>query len=54
MSKIEIDTGCQNVVTVDKINRCITVIKPNTAPNEPPKIYYFDNVFGEDSSQVSH
>ena len=46
--------GCQNVVTVEKLSRAITVLKPNsgTGVAEPPKVYYFDNVFAEDSSQV--
>lgn len=43
---------CQNVVAVDKMSRAITVLKPNAGPGEPPKVYYFDNVFDEDSSQV--
>lgn len=43
---------CQNVVAVDKLSRAITVLKPNAGPGEPPKVYYFDNVFDEDSSQV--
>lgn len=41
------------VVTVEKNNRTITVQKPNATNNEPAKVYYFDNVFGQDSSQVS-
>lgn len=53
MDKIEFESGCENIVRVDKLNRCITVIKPNTSAAEPPKVYYFDNVFAEDSSQVS-
>lgn len=52
MDKSEIELSCENVVKVDKQNRCVTVIKPNATVTEPPKIYYFDNVFGEDSSQV--
>lgn len=44
--------GCQNVVAVDKISRAITVLKPTAGPGEPPKVYYFDNVFDEESSQV--
>lgn len=51
MDKSEIELGSENVVKVDKPNRCITVIKPNAPVSEPPKIYYFDNVF-EDSTQV--
>lgn len=50
MDKSEMEAGSENVVRIDKPNRCITVIKPN-AVTEPPKIYYFDNVF-EDSTQV--
>lgn len=53
MDKQEIESGTQNIVKVDKINRSVTVLKPGATANEPPKTYYFDNVFGEDSSQVS-
>lgn len=52
MDKIEIDGGNESVVKIDKLNRCVTVLKPNAAVGEPPKIYYFDNVYAEDSSQV--
>lgn len=52
MDKIEIDSGNENVIKVDKLNRCVTVYKPNAAVGEPPRIYYFDNVFDEHSSQV--
>ncbi|XP_058130622.1 kinesin-like protein KIF3A [Anopheles ziemanni] len=52
MDKNELDSGSQNVIKVDKANRCITVVKPNANSSEPPKIYYFDNVFGEDSTQI--
>lgn len=52
MDKSETDYGSENVIRVDKLNRCITVTKPNAPVTEPPKIYYFDNVFGEDSTQV--
>ena len=52
MDKSELDLGCENVVKIDKLNRCVTVIKPNCPATEPPKIYYFDNVFAEDSTQV--
>lgn len=46
------DAGCDNIIKVDKLNRCVTVIKPNATVGEPPKMYYFDNVFAEDSTQV--
>lgn len=52
MDKSEVDSGSENIVRVDKLNRCITVLKPNAGATEPPKIYYFDNVFAEDSTQV--
>ncbi|XP_037906413.1 kinesin-like protein KIF3A [Hermetia illucens] len=52
MDKQEIESGTQNIVKVDKINRSVTVLKPGATANEPPKTYYFDNVFGEDSSQI--
>lgn len=53
MDKIELDAGNLSVVKVDKVNRCVTVTKPNSDPGEPPRLYYFDNVFAEDSTQVS-
>lgn len=48
----ELNSGFENVVKVDKLNRCIVVTKPNAPASEPPKLYYFDNVFAEDSTQV--
>ncbi|XP_004525197.1 kinesin-like protein KIF3A [Ceratitis capitata] len=51
MEKSEINCGATNVIQVDKINRAITAVKPNAA-NEPPKTYYFDNVFCSDSNQL--
>lgn len=48
----ELDSGCGSVVKVDKLNRCIIVTKPNVPASEPPKLYHFDNVFAEDSTQV--
>lgn len=53
MSKEELTQGSQNITKVDKSNRQITVQKPNSSANEPPKIYFFDNVFDETSTQVS-
>lgn len=52
MDKNELDTGNHNIVQVDKKNRSVTVTKPNSGQGEPPKTYYFDNVFGEESTQV--
>uniref|UniRef100_A0A1B0CZ50 Uncharacterized protein n=1 Tax=Phlebotomus papatasi TaxID=29031 RepID=A0A1B0CZ50_PHLPP len=52
MDKLELDAGANNIVKVDKINRSITVTKPNSSPGEPPKVYYFDNVYGEESTQL--
>jgi hypothetical protein len=45
--------GGKNVVTVDKNGKTITVQKPNSSNNEPAKVYGFDHVFDQDSSQVS-
>lgn len=57
MDKLERSAGSENVVRVEKSSRSITVTKPpqhhGSAAGEPPKVYYFDNVFGADSSQVS-
>ncbi|KAL1380260.1 hypothetical protein pipiens_014339 [Culex pipiens pipiens] len=52
MDKNELDSGSQNIIKTDKSNRCITVYKPNANSSEPPKVYFFDNVFGEESTQV--
>lgn len=52
MDKSELDAGSENIVRVDRLNRCITVEKPQSSASEPPKIYYFDNVFDGDSTQV--
>lgn len=55
MDKSERATGSENVVRVEKGSRSVTVTRPHQGSSaaEPPKVYYFDNVFGADSSQVS-
>ncbi|XP_055376838.1 kinesin-like protein KIF3A [Condylostylus longicornis] len=50
LDKIEEESNCENIVRCDIITRSIIVHKPNTPG--PPKCYYFDNVFGENSSQI--
>ncbi|KAH8379589.1 hypothetical protein KR009_005913 [Drosophila setifemur] len=52
MDKIELSAGALSAISVDKINRAITVMKPNATANEPPKTYYFDNVFDGGSNQL--
>ncbi|XP_062564211.1 kinesin-like protein KIF3A [Armigeres subalbatus] len=52
MDKNETESGSQNIIKPDKCNRCVTVYKPNANSSEPPKVYYFDNVFGEESTQI--
>ncbi|EDW73024.2 uncharacterized protein Dwil_GK17320 [Drosophila willistoni] len=58
MDKMELSSsstgsgGGECAITVDKINRAITVTKPNSTANEPPKTYYFDNVFDGSSNQL--
>lgn len=52
MDKNEIQAGSLSVIKVDKLKRAITVVKPNATANEPPKNYYFDNVFDWESSQL--
>ncbi|XP_034481082.1 kinesin-like protein KIF3A [Drosophila innubila] len=52
MDKNEMSTGALSAIQVDKINRAITVMKPNATANEPPKTYYFDNVFDGGSNQL--
>ncbi|XP_023174143.1 kinesin-like protein KIF3A [Drosophila hydei] len=52
MDKNELSAGAVSAIQVDNINRAITVIKPNATANEPPKTYYFDNVFDGGSNQL--
>uniref|UniRef100_A0A6P4EKH0 Kinesin-like protein n=1 Tax=Drosophila rhopaloa TaxID=1041015 RepID=A0A6P4EKH0_DRORH len=52
MDKNELSAGALSAISVDKINRAITVMKPNPTANEPPKTYYFDNVFDGGSNQM--
>ncbi|KAH8248008.1 kinesin-like protein KIF3A [Drosophila kikkawai] len=52
MDKNELSAGALSAISVDKINRAITVMKPNATANEPPKTYYFDNVFDGGSNQL--
>lgn len=52
MDKNELSAGALSAISVDKINRAITVMKPNATANEPPKTYYFDNVFDGGSNQM--
>ncbi|EDV96319.1 kinesin-like protein KIF3A [Drosophila grimshawi] len=52
MDKMELSSGALGAIQVDKINRAITVMKPNATANEPPKTYYFDNVFDGVSNQM--
>lgn len=52
MDKNELVAGSLGVIKVDKLKRAITVVKPSATANEPPKNYYFDNVFDGDSSQL--
>lgn len=56
MDKLERTAGSENVVRVEKASRSVTVTKPHqgSAAAEPPKVYFFDNVFGAESSQVSY
>lgn len=54
MSKEEVSQGAQNIVKVDRTNRQIVVNKPNSSAGEPPKVYLFDNVFDDHSTQVSN
>ncbi|XP_073843810.1 kinesin-like protein 64D [Musca autumnalis] len=52
MDKNEVTSGALGVIKVDKLKRAITVVKPQATANEPPKTYYFDNVFDGESSQL--
>ncbi|CAO1416182.1 unnamed protein product [Diamesa serratosioi] len=49
-----LENGAQNIVTLNKANRSVTILKPisNAGVTEPPKVYFFDNIFGEDATQI--
>jgi len=51
MNDVEKKTNCTQVVNVDNVRRCISV-KNEGSPEEPPKEFTFDTVFGADSKQV--
>lgn len=48
----ELREGNQKVVSVNKATGEISVRNPNAAQGEPPKIYTFDHVFGDDTRQL--
>ncbi|KAH8270326.1 hypothetical protein KR018_008024 [Drosophila ironensis] len=52
MDKNELSAGALGALSVDKMHRAITVMKPSATANEPPKTYYFDNVFDGASNQL--
>lgn len=41
-----------DILKVDKSAGAISVRNPNGPPDEPPKVYTFDHVFGDDSKQL--
>ncbi|KAI8503019.1 Kinesin-like protein kif3a [Branchiostoma belcheri] len=51
MNEKEVREQYKQVVKVDEVTGQVTVTKPNS-PNEPPKQFTFDTVFGPDSKQV--
>ncbi len=48
----ETSEGNQKVVSVDKSTGSISVRNPNSNSGEPPKVYTFDHVFGDDAKQL--
>jgi kinesin family protein 3/17 len=48
----EIREGNQKVVSVDKNSGQISVRNPNAQSDEPPKVFTFDHVFGDDTRQL--
>ncbi|XP_035682525.1 kinesin-like protein KIF3A isoform X4 [Branchiostoma floridae] len=51
MNEKEVREQYKQVVKIDEVTGQVTVTKPNS-PNEPPKQFTFDTVFGPDSKQV--
>ncbi|KAK7067890.1 Kinesin-like protein kif3a [Halocaridina rubra] len=52
LSDKEIQAGYKSLVATDDRNCSIHVTNPSAAEGEPPKVFTFDSVFGEDSKQV--
>lgn len=52
LNKKEVQEGHQNIVTVDREDNVISLIKP-TLTGEKPKSFKFDHVFPEDCTQVN-
>ena len=52
MNSKETSEGNQKVVSVDKSTGSISVRNPNANSGEPPKIYTYDHVFGDDAKQL--
>uniref|UniRef100_A0A0R3RXP2 Kinesin-like protein n=1 Tax=Elaeophora elaphi TaxID=1147741 RepID=A0A0R3RXP2_9BILA len=52
LSHTERGQGHRNIISVDNASNAVSVINPNN-DQEPPRIFTFDAVFGEDSDQFS-
>ncbi|KAL4002681.1 Kinesin motor domain family protein [Acanthocheilonema viteae] len=52
LNHMECEQGHKKIVSVDSVNNSVFVTNPNNG-QEPPRIFTFDAVFGEDSDQFS-
>lgn len=52
LNKREVQEGHHSIVTVDRENNIISLVKP-TLTGEIPKSFKFDHVFPEDCTQVN-
>jgi len=52
LNKDEISAGCKTVVFTDRVTNTISVFNPKAGPEELPKTFTFDVIFGKESAQV--
>ncbi|VDN55210.1 unnamed protein product [Dracunculus medinensis] len=52
LSEVELENGFKSVVNIDHDSHSVCVSNPN-APQDPPRCFTFDSVFGEDADQLS-
>ena len=53
LSEKETHAGYESIVQSDDLNCSLLVTNPAAQDGEPPKVFTFDSVFGQNSKQVS-
>lgn len=54
LSEKESQAGFQSIVESDDLNCSVLVTNPAAQDGEPPKVFTFDSVFGQNSKQVGN